>query len=160
MNEESLVSVSPSETDNVQIATDEKNDETLSIEQNEKDKWYVEDRDKFIEKYPQIQTEELFTDESFIKFANGKVGNESMTDIYEGYLSLCDEIEKRTLEKAEKEFANRIAKAKATPGSLTENTQKSDALYSLEEMKNMSRKAIEANWDKVQRSIRNLKKEK
>ena len=51
MNEESLVSVSPSETNNVQIATDEKNDETLSIEQNEKDKWYVEDRDKFIEKY-------------------------------------------------------------------------------------------------------------
>lgn len=139
---------------------EEADTEAENLTDENRDEWFIEDRNKFLEKYPQIQSDELFTDHNFIKYANGKVGRESMIDIYNSYRTFYEDIEKSVLQKAEKEFASRISKAKATPGSLTENTQTTDSLYTLEELKNMSRKSIEANWDKVQRSIKNLKRGK
>lgn len=157
MNElnEAEKSILPSESEERTEVSDE---DSGSVDKREE--WFFEDRNKFLEKYPQIQSEELFRDQNFIKYANGKVGQESMIEIYDSYRTLCEQIEKSVLEKAEKEFAQRISKANATPGSLTANNQTADSLYTLEELKNMSRKSIEANWDKVQRSIKNLKRGK
>lgn len=126
----------------------------------DKDEWFVNDRNNFLESYPDVNCEELFNDRFFIGYATGKVGEESMAEIYASYMELCSEIERRTKDRAEQEFAVRLAKAKATPGSLTARNSRENSLFTLEELKAMTPKEIEQNWDKVQKSLKNLKKEK
>lgn len=129
-------------------------------EEVKKSDWFINDRKNFLERYPDVNCEELFTDKFFLGYASGKVGDESMAEIYASYLALCAEIEKKVLAKAEQDFAVRLAKAKATPGSLTENTPSESRLFTLDELKGMTPKEIEQNWDKVQKSLKNLRKEK
>ncbi len=126
----------------------------------DKDEWFVNDRNNFLESYPDVNCDELFNDKFFIGYATGKVGEESMAEIYASYMELCHEIERRTKDRAEQEFALRLAKAKATPGSLTERNSRENSLFTLEELKAMTPKEIEQNWDKVQKSLKNLKKER
>lgn len=138
---------------------DESVDQAVN-DQGKRSDWFINDRKNFLERYPDVNCEELFTDKFFIGYASGKVGDESMAEIYASYLALCAEIEKKVLAKAEQDFAVRLAKAKATPGSLTENTPRESRLFTLEELKAMTPKEIEQNWDKVQKSLKNLRKEK
>lgn len=132
----------------------------LNNENSNENDWFINDRNKFLECYPNVNCEELFSDKFFIGYASGKVGEESMAEIYASYLDLCAEIEKKVLAKAEQDFVLRLAKAKATPGSLTDNTPRESRLFTLDELKAMYPKEIEQNWDKVQKSLKNIKKEK
>lgn len=127
-------------------------------DETKQEEWFTKDALEFQKAFPDINTDELFQDKAFLRFSEGKVGKVGLADIYRDYTEIVESIRKDTIQKAEEEFAKRRAKAKATPGSLTEVSGETDSLYSLEDMKNMSQKAIIANWDKVQKSLKNLKK--
>lgn len=127
-------------------------------DETKQEEWFSKDALEFQKAFPDINTDELFQDKAFLRFSEGKVGRVGLADIYRDYTEIVESIRKETIQKAEEEFAKRRAKAKATPGSLTEVSGETDSLYSLEDMKNMSQKAIIANWEKVQKSLKNLKK--
>lgn len=123
------------------------------------DEWYKRDKEAFDKAYPELDKEKLFSDRDFLNFAEGKVGERSLTEIYSDYNTLVSTIRERTLEEAEREFESRINKARSTPGSLTEVADVSDnGYYTLDEMKRMSQEYVEAHWDKVRESLRRIKK--
>lgn len=144
----------------VQVKTSGNKDEeeqNLDVEVGS-DEWFQEDQKKFKNKYPDLNSEELFSDPIFLEFAEKRAGVESMVDIYDTYMSISRRIEAKVMEKAEKEFKIRLANAKASPGSLTDSTKVADRLYSFDELKRMSPEAIERNWEKVQKSIKTFGK--
>ncbi len=132
-------------------------DQTENIELGS-DEWFIKDQEKFKSTYPDVKSEELFSNPIFLEFAEKRAGVESMVDIYETYLSVSRRIEAKVMEKAEREFKMRLANANASPGSLTESTNVSDRLYTFEELRRMSPEAIERNWQKVQKSIKSFGK--
>lgn len=123
------------------------------------DEWYKRDKEAFDRAYPELDKEVLFSDKAFLSFAEGKVGLESLSQIYSDYSSLIESVRERAIAEAEREFENRLAKAKATPGSLTEMADASDnGYYTLEEMKRMSQAYVEEHWDKVRESLKRINK--
>ena len=134
---------------------EEEGKENASIGSEE---WFKEDQKKFKSAYPDLNSEELFSDPIFLAFAEKRAGVESMVDIYGTYLNIWGQIEAKVMEKAEREFKTRLANAKASPGSLTDGSVVQDRLYTLEELKRMSPEAIERNWEKVQKSMKTFGK--
>lgn len=159
-----------SETENnsstSEVPTDVQDKTTITNKEEEReesieagsDEWFKADQKKFKSTFPDVNSEELFSDPIFLEFAEKRAGVESMVDIYSTYLSVSRKIEAKIMEKAEKDFKTRLANAKASPGSLTESTKVADRLYSFDELKKMSPDAIERNWDKVQRSMKTFGK--
>lgn len=144
--------------DHVKTSEDEKNEDRQDENKIGSDEWFKEDQKKFASTFPDVNSEELFSDPIFLEFAEKRAGVESMVDIYQTFLSVSRRIEAKVMEKAENEFKIRLANAKASPGSLTESTKVSERLYTFDELKRMSPEAIERNWQKVQQSIKSFGK--
>ena len=113
------------------------------------DAWYKRDSEAFDKAYPTLDKDALFADEGFLSYAEGKVGEVPLVEIYEGYVKL-----KKTLtEKAR----TQAARANAA-GSLRQTASDGEReYYTLSEMQAMSAKYIEEHWDKVQKSLKRLK---
>lgn len=142
----------------VKTSDNENEEEGNRVQEIGSDEWFIDDQKKFQSKFPDINSDELFSDPIFLEFAEKRVGSDSMVDIYETYLSIRGRIEAKVMEKAEDEFRIRLANAKASPGSLTDNTKVSDRLFTFDELKRMSSDSIERNWEKVQKSIKSFGK--
>jgi len=131
---------------------EEKAGETPEDEQTPEvgsDEWYHKDREAFDKAYPNLDKEALFADEDFLAYAEGKVGEVPLTDIYDGFVRL----KKSLSEKAR----TQAARANAA-GSLRQAAMDSEHEYfTLAEMQGMSAKYIEDHWDKVQKSLKRLK---
>lgn len=85
-------------------------------EEAKKNQWYQDDTRDFIEKYSSEKLQELTKDEDFKLFANGKIGQVSLSNIYEDYLKFTSKYKKESIETAKKIVANNIA----TPGAIEE----------------------------------------
>lgn len=142
------------ESSEVHVKTSEDEEERKGEFEVGSEEWFKEDQKKFKSAYPDLNSEELFSDPIFLAFAEKRAGVESMVDIYGTYLSISRKIEAKVMEKAEREFKTRLANAKASPGSLTDGSVAQDRLFSIEELKRMSPEAIERNWEKVQKSMK------
>ena len=77
--------------------------------------WFQRDYKEFLESHPELDFAALQRDESFQLFAEGKIGRQSLSKIYENFLKVAGKYEA----KAEKTAQKMYAKAKASPGSLT-----------------------------------------
>lgn len=114
------------------------------------DQWFAQDERDFGRAYPDVDREALFADPHFLDYAEGKVGKLPLGDIYAGYQRLRDALGQAAARTQE-------ARKRAT-GSLKQNAVDSEAeYYTLAEMQAMSTKYIEEHWDKVQRSLAQLR---
>ncbi len=77
------------------------------------------DLDGFAEKHPDIDVSKLLHDGKFARFAGKRLGHESLADVYEDYLSFTSEMDVKAEARADAKAKNALAKAKASPGSLT-----------------------------------------
>lgn len=104
-------------------------EETKAKELKEADEeWLINDKKDFITKHPDINLDELISDELFKVFATGKVGIHSMDRIYTDYQAFIKKSEERATSRAAQVLANNAA----TPGKLS--TQQQPKAKSIKEM--------------------------
>lgn len=110
----------------------EKAREQRETEQKEAEKraWFEKDRADFAEKYPDADLSALIADKSFRIFAEGKVGERPLAEIYESYLAMTGEIEAA----AKKSAAQTVANSKASPGSLSGGGQVESDFFTKEQV--------------------------
>lgn len=90
-----------------QIALDEENKQKL---------WYANDAKEFVDKYGEDKLQEVLKDADFDMFANGKVGKQPLTKIYEDFNKLTNKYRKDSIETAKRIVANNTA----TPGAIND----------------------------------------
>jgi hypothetical protein len=115
----------------------------------ERREWYDKDRAAFTAKYPDADLSALIADEAFAQYAEGKVGEKPLAEIYEGYLKLTSRIE----ENANRRVAQATANAKASPGALTGAAQVEADFFTRDQVKAMTPAQIKANYEKIRRSM-------
>lgn len=135
-----------------QLKRKEQEKNITAREKATKEEWIKNDRDDFYTKYPDVKLEELFKNEMFQKFADGKVGNVPMASIYETYQSFMEVIDKRVKENQ----AKVLAKKQASPGSLS--TPDTDNSYFTEDqVRKMTREEVRRNYNKILESQKQWK---
>lgn len=104
------------------IAQKEREKERESARQKEIEEKASKDLEEFTAKYPNVNLNDLFNDENFSDYMEGK--NKSITEIYERYTKLKNSFRTESINQAKQTIAN----SKATPGSLN-NISDSDIDY-------------------------------
>lgn len=132
-----------------QQAKEKENKQELNTRKEKDADWFRNDLQDFNTKHPDISLEKLQADTRFVKFSEGKVGNVPLSKMYEDYTSLIAEFNQET----DKKIRAAVAKALATPGSADSSVTPDPSIYSLDQIKKMSQKEIDANYDKVQKSL-------
>lgn len=127
-------------------------EETKSKEQERKE-WFANDKANFVAKHPEVNLNELVDNKEFALFAKGKVGNLPMTEIYEDYLGFVG----KSTEKATDKAAQMLANSQATPGALKSSVETENNYFTREQVKNMSQKQVEENYDKIRESMKTWK---
>jgi hypothetical protein len=122
--------------------------ESQSQKQKQED-WIVKDREDFYAKHPEVDVDRLVKDESFRKFADGKIGVQPMAKIYEDFAAIVSEYEKKSKQYAQKIVAN----AKASPGSLHSPTPTENGFYTREQVQKMTQEEVSKNYDKIRASM-------
>ena len=107
-----------------------------------------DDIEAFRKAHPDVDTNVLFKDEAFTDYAEGKLGNRPLTQIYDGYQKLVGGARKAEQEKA----AQALANSRATPGSSSSPANADVGYFSQEDVKKMSDEEIDKNWDKIKQS--------
>lgn len=130
----------------------EREREAEKVREAEQAAWYRTDRDRFLQEFPDVNLEELIKDEHFQVFADGKVGNVPLVDIYRSYTALQKDFENRSEERA----AQRLANKKASPGALR-NGSTPDTFYTRDQVRQMSQEEVHANYDKIRKSMEKWK---
>lgn len=107
------------------------------------------DIENFVNKYPDVDVKKLFEDKGFNELANNLIGKVDLDTVYQIY--------QKTNEKAIEEAKIIAQKSMAREISSTIPKSDSDSLdtsvYSKEELSKLTRDEIEANWEKVERSM-------
>lgn len=80
-----------------------------------------DDLTKFMQAYPDIDVNKLLNDARFGQFAGKRIANEGLKDIYDDYLAFTSKFDAKVEAKAQAKAKNVLAKAKASPGSLSGN---------------------------------------
>lgn len=100
-----------------QKARDEAEKKIKADEEAKQQKWYQDDTNNFLEKYSSEKLQELKEDKDFLSFAEGKIGNVPLSEIYENYQKLISKYEKKSVETAKQIIANNST----TPGAMEES---------------------------------------
>ena len=85
-------------------------------EQERQRQWFEKDTRDFLEEYSQDKLDELMKDEDFKAFADGKVGQAPLADIYVSYKKFISKYQKKASETAKTLIANNVA----SPGKISE----------------------------------------
>lgn len=136
-----------------EFASQRKREEKNRLESEKKAEkeaaWFREDKERFSEKYPDVEIGKLSADETFIDYAGGKIGTVPLVEIYEDYLKLT-----AALQKKSKEIASRmVANAQSSPGSLSGGNTPEEDYYTREQVRKMSKEDVHANYDKIRKSM-------
>lgn len=89
-------------------------------EESQKRQWYENDTNDFVNKYSAEKLQELTKDKDFELFADGKLGNRPLAEIYESYQKLIGKYSKKSVETAKQIVANNIN----TPGGIHDGDAK------------------------------------
>lgn len=116
--------------------------------------WYRTDREDFIKKHPDVDLSALIADKVFAEYAEGKVGQRPLSEIYEGYERLVKSADKKATERA----AQALANSKASPGALSGGSHAATEHFTYEQVKAMSPAEVHKNYDKIRESMRSWKK--
>ena len=122
-------------------------------ESEAKKDWYKKDRENFTEKHPEVNIDNLIQDKQFQLFASGKVGNLPLSEIYEGFLEVMGEYEKKAKQKAKQLLAN----SKSSPGALSSPNTPDNGFFTKEQVQKMSQEDVNKNYDKIRASMRKWK---
>ena len=119
-------------------------------EEEKRQEWYRNDRAQFEKDYPDVDLSELVKDEQVQSYAEGKVGNKPLSDIYKGYNALIG----KTREAAEQKVAQAVANNKATPGALKSAQTGENDFISAEQARKMTPEEVTKNLDKIMKSMK------
>lgn len=122
--------------------------EKAAKEEQEKE-WYKNDREEFVSKYPDVNLENLVQDKQFQLFAGGKVGRLPLSKIYESFIEIVGEYEKKAKQQAKQLLAN----SKSTPGALASPNVNDSGFYTREQVQKMSQEEVHKNYDKIRASM-------
>ena len=100
-----------------QKAREEAEKKIKADEEAKRQKWYQDDTNAFLEKYSEQKLQELKEDKDFLSFAEGKIGNVALAEIYENYKKLISKFENKSIETAKQLVANNST----TPGAMEES---------------------------------------
>lgn len=100
-----------------QKAREEAEKKIKADEEAKRQKWYQDDTNNFLEKYSEQKLQELKEDKDFLSFAEGKIGNVALAEIYENYKKLISKFENKSIETAKQIVANNST----TPGAMEES---------------------------------------
>ena len=120
-----------------------------AAKETEEKEWFKKDYDNFTTKHPDVDIQNLISNEQFQKFANGRVGNQPLSDIYEDFLDFASEYEKKAKQMAKQTLANK----KASPGSLSSTNPTDSGYYTREQVQAMSKEEVHKNYDKIRASM-------
>lgn len=122
--------------------------EKAAKEEQEKE-WYKNDREAFMSRYPDVNLENLIQDKQFQLFAGGKVGTLPLNEIYESFIEIVSEYEKKAKQQAKQLLAN----SKATPGALASPGANESGFFTREQVQKMSQAEVHKNYDKIRASM-------
>lgn len=106
---------------------------------------------EFREKYPDVNVQELFADEDFLKFGKKALEMVSLAGVYEAYLPIKTERERIKAEN--KKAAALAANSSVAVGSVTSATPAADSeFFTPEQVRKMSKEEIHKNFDKIRAS--------
>ena len=103
--------------------------------------------------YPDVNVDNLIKDEAFNGYADGKVGRVPLKQIYEGFIRLSADLEKKANNKA----AQMVANAKASPGALASAGESTEKFFTREEVNAMTDKQVKDNYDLIRKSMKTWK---
>lgn len=121
----------------------EENSQMENLGDENESVWYESDRVDFFASHPEISEDDLkdlFQDEQFILFGDGKFGVVPLSEIYDGYKSLVQVMEERAKMVAEKLLSNSLS----SPGALGSNELTHNKTW-----ENMSAKEFELEIQKA-----------
>ena len=88
--------------------------------EQQKQEWYKNDTKDFVDKYSIEELKKISNDKDFEEFAEGKIGNVPLADIYEKYNKFISKYQKKSVQTAKQIVANNDT----TPGRLNEGEPK------------------------------------
>lgn len=118
-------------------------------ERADKDAWYANDRDSFEASHPSVNLGDLLSDPNFQIFAEGKVGKQPLSAIYEGYQKLIGNVDGKAKDLAAQAIANR----QASPGSTAATGAAESDFFTADQVRKMSQKEIRENYEKIRKSM-------
>lgn len=122
--------------------------EEVAKETEEKE-WYEKDFNDFSTKHPEVNVHSLISNEQFQKFADGKVGKQPLSEIYDDFISFVSEYEKKAKQMVKQTLANK----KASPGSLSSTNPNDSGYYTREQVQAMTQEEVHKNYDKIRASM-------
>jgi hypothetical protein len=131
------------------IKNDQRKQQQALAEQKSREEFLTKDRNDFAVKYPNVKVDEVFKDELFTNFANGKLGKVPLVEIYENYNRLVSGYE----EKARTRVTQILANAESSTGRLSQN-ETDNAFYTREQVKEMTQDEVRKNYDKIRTSMK------
>lgn len=104
--------------DYASYSADKKREEArIKQEESERQAKAEQDINDFQKKYPDVNLSDLFKDENFLDYAEGK--DKSLVDVYNSYMKLITGFRNKGIETAKKTIANSIS----SPGSLSNGSE-------------------------------------
>lgn len=104
--------------DYASYSADKKREEArIKQEESERQAKAEQDIDDFQKKYPDVNLSDLFKDENFLDYAEGK--DKSLVDVYDSYNKFITSFRNKGIETAKKTIANSIS----SPGSLSNGSE-------------------------------------
>lgn len=121
--------------------------------------WNRKDWQNFTTKHPDITLKQLEGDKKFLAFAKNRIGEEPLADIYDEYaeLFLGDTKDDKAKQEALKKKAREEANKKASPGSLGAGGGGDETFFTMDQIKNMNKKEVHDNFDKIQKSLKHIR---
>ena len=133
-------------------AKERKKAEARTKAENTKE-WYRKDGENFAAKYPEVNIQDLISDEQFNRYADGKVGEIPLSEIYEGYTSMVKELKAEAEKSANQKAQQQLANAKASPGALSSTNPSDNSFFTREQVRRMSQEEVHKNYDKIRASM-------
>ncbi len=104
--------------DYASYSADKKREEArIKQEESERQAKAEKDIDDFQKKYPDVNLSDLFKNENFLDYAEGK--DKSLVDVYDSYMKFITGFRNKGIETAKKTIANSIS----SPGSLSNGSE-------------------------------------
>jgi hypothetical protein len=119
-----------------------KTDDTPDTPDEEKGMDPREQVRELVKKYPDLDLRELDEDVDFQEYSKGKwvAGGKSITEIYEDYVSFRARISKEEEEVVKQRYAKKSGPSLKGSSGGTGGTQKSDDIFTMEEMESLSKR--------------------
>jgi len=110
-----------------------------------------EDWQAFTTAHPEIKLDSLMADKKFLDYADGKIGNKPLAQIYKNYQEFIQPVA-----KVEKKEETKPPLVKPSPGSLSSNVKTEEEFYTREQLNAFTpqelRKMSDKDWNRVAKS--------